>query len=93
MFPDVRPFVSTREPFELCVQLARGGGCLFTFNCSTIPGGYTLYRPGFQFPSGSYDAPAYSRKLAELGLSTDWNWAWYEENLYRATAAGVAGQA
>lgn len=89
LYPEVRPFVSTREPFELCVELARGGGCLFTFNCSTIPGGYTLHKPGFQFPSGSYDAPVYSRKLAELGLTTDWNWAWYEERLYGQASVGV----
>lgn len=82
IFAEVRPFVSTRESFEMCVQLARGGGCLFTFNCTTIPGGYTLRNPGYQFPSGSYDAPVYSLKLAEAGLSTDWNWAWYEERLY-----------
>ncbi|MGQ9634301.1 MAG: radical SAM protein [Bryobacteraceae bacterium] len=82
VFPEVRPFISTRESFEMCVQLARGGGCLFTFNCTTIPGGYTLHNPGYQFPSGSYDAPVYSRKLAEAGLATNWNWAWYEEKLY-----------
>lgn len=82
IFPDVRPFVSTREPFDLCARLARGGGCLFTFNCATIPGGYTFNNPGCQFPSGSYDAPVYSRKLAQLGLSTDWNWSWYEQALY-----------
>lgn len=84
LFPEVRPFVSTRESFELCTQLARGGGCLFTFNCTTIPGGYTMGNPGCQFPSGSYDAPVYSEKLTQLGLSTDWNWAPYEQALYAA---------
>jgi 2-iminoacetate synthase len=90
LFPEVRPFVSTRESFEMCVQLARGGGCLFTFNCTTIPGGYTLHNPGYQFPSGSYDAPVYSRKLAEAGLATDWNWAWYEEKLYGHSLVGAS---
>jgi hypothetical protein len=84
LFPEVRPFVSTRESFELCTQLARGGGCLFTFNCTTIPGGYTMGNPGCQFPSGNYDAPVYSEKLTQLGLSTDWNWAPYEQALYAA---------
>ena len=39
--PTTAPFVSTREPWDVCVELAKGGGCLFTLNCSTTPGGYS----------------------------------------------------
>ncbi len=86
LFPQVRPFVSTREQFDLCAQLAKGGGCLFTFNCTTIPGGYTRSSIGYQFPTGSYDAPIFSETLRQMGLNTDWNWAAYDEML----AAGVS---
>lgn len=48
---------------DVCVALAKGGGCLFTFNCSTTPGGYLLPHCGCQVASHSYDAPIYSLKL------------------------------
>jgi 2-iminoacetate synthase len=80
-FPEVRPFVSTREEFALCARLAKGGGCLFTFNCTTIPGGYTQIAGGYQFPTGNYDAPVFSRTLRELGLNTEWNWSAYDRML------------
>jgi len=88
IYPEVRPFISTRESFELGSQLARGGGCLFTFNCTTIPGGYTFNNPGCQFPSGSYDTLLYAPRLAELGLATEWNWADFEQALYAPSLAG-----
>jgi 2-iminoacetate synthase len=87
LLPNVRPFVTTRESFEIGTRLAQGGGCLFTFNCTTIPGGYTMGSHGFQFPSGNYDAPVFSPKLAALGLRTEWDWRGYEEQLY--TRAGA----
>lgn len=74
LFPDVLPFVSTREDFETCLQLAAGGGCLFTFNCSTVPGGYTLPNRGAQFVTGNYDAPVFAPRLRAAGLAPEWAW-------------------
>ena len=72
--PTTAAFVSTRESWDVCLELARGGGCLFTLNCSTTPGGYSLQRGGCQFPSHSYDAPVYSAKLTSLGLEPVFRW-------------------
>ena len=72
--PATAPFVSTREDWDLCVELARGGGCLFTLNCSTTPGGYSLHHEGCQFTSHSYDAPTYATKLRGEGLEPVFNW-------------------
>jgi 2-iminoacetate synthase len=72
--PTTAAFVSTREDWELCVELARGGGCLFTLNCSTTPGGYSLQHGGCQFTAHSYDAPIYSSKLKSEGLDPVFNW-------------------
>lgn len=74
LFPDVMPFVSTREPFETCLQLSAGGGCLFTLNCSTVPGGYTLAHSGAQFRTGDYDALRFTPRLRAAGLDPDWAW-------------------
>jgi 2-iminoacetate synthase len=74
LFPDVMPFVSTREEFETCLQLAAGGGCLFTLNCSTVPGGYTLDHRGAQFRTGDYDALRFTPRLRAAGLEPDWAW-------------------
>jgi 2-iminoacetate synthase len=72
--PTTAAFVSTREDWDLCVELAKGGGCLFTLNCSTTPGGYSLQHGGCQFPAHSYDAPIYSAKLKAEGLDPVFNW-------------------
>jgi 2-iminoacetate synthase len=72
--PTTAAFVSTREGWDVCVELARGGGCLFTLNCSTTPGGYSLQHSGCQFTSHSYDAPVYSAKLREGGLEPIFLW-------------------
>jgi len=72
--PTTAAFVSTREEWEVCVELARGGGCLFTLNCSTTPGGYSLQHGGCQFTSCSYDAPVYSEKLRAEGLEPIFLW-------------------
>jgi len=72
--PTTAAFVSTREDWDLCVELARGGGCLFTLNCSTTPGGYSLQHSGCQFTAHSYDAPIYSIKLESEGLNPIFNW-------------------
>lgn len=41
-FPKSLPWFSTREKFELSEEAARGGGALFTLDCSTAVGGYTI---------------------------------------------------
>ena len=87
--PSVAPFVSTREDWDVCVELASGGGCLFTLNCSTAPGGYSLHHGGCQFTSNSYDAPVYSAKLKSEGLNPVLNWK--ASDLYGDS--GIAGVA
>jgi hypothetical protein len=72
--PMTAAFVSTREDWDLCVELARGGGCLFTLNSSTTPGGYSLQQGGCQFTAHSYDASIYSTKLKSEGLDPVFNW-------------------
>jgi len=72
--PTTAAFISTREEWEVCVELARGGGCLFTLNCSTAPGGYSLQHGGCQFASHSYDAPLYSDRLRAEGLEPVFLW-------------------
>ena len=72
--PATAPFVSTREDWDLCVELAKGGGCLFTLNCSTTPGGYKLRHGGCQFAAHSYDAPIYSSRLKSEGLDPVFHW-------------------
>ncbi len=73
--PRSAPFVSTREDWDVCIEMAGGGGCLFTLNCSTTPGGYALQQEGCQFNSNSFDAPIYAGKLKLAGLDPvfDWN--------------------
>jgi len=73
--PATATFVSTREDWDVCVELARGGGCLFTLNCSTTPGGYSLAHCGCQFTSNSYDAPIYATRLKSEGLDPVFNWS------------------
>jgi 2-iminoacetate synthase len=72
--PTTAAFVSTRESWEVCVELARGGGCLFTLDCSTTPGGYSLRRGGCQFTSGSYDSAIYTNKLRTEGFGPVFQW-------------------
>ncbi len=74
VFPNSLPFVNTREAWELCVKASEGGGALFTFDCKTIPGGYTLGMVGFQFPTFSYDARIYGRRLEAVHLEPVFNW-------------------
>jgi 2-iminoacetate synthase len=72
--PTTVPFVNTRERWDLCVEAARGGGAIFTFNCSTIPGGYTQGTKGYQFPTGDFPASDYVPKLRSEGLSPVMRW-------------------
>ncbi len=73
--PTTLPFVNTRESWDMCVGIAKGGGTLFTFNCKTIPGGYALGRRGYQFPTHDFTVDDYVRKLNGDGLNPifDWN--------------------
>ena len=73
--PATAAFVSTREEWDVCIELAKGGGCLFTLNCSTTPGGYSLPQSGCQFTTQSYDAPVYSAKLRSQGLEPAFEWS------------------
>lgn len=68
------PFVNTREQWALCVQAARGGGAIFTFNCATIPGGYTQGTKGYQFPTGDFPAAECVPMLRAEGLSPIMKW-------------------
>lgn len=68
------PFVSTREDWEMCIQIAKGGGCLFTLNCSTIPGGYSLETKGGQFANNSFDAPVFAPRLETMGFKPEFRW-------------------
>jgi 2-iminoacetate synthase len=79
--PETLAFVNTREDWEMCVDLATGGGCMFTFNCSTIPGGYALGHKGYQFPTGSFDTPAFAPRLREHGLEINWKWSFADLDL------------
>jgi 2-iminoacetate synthase len=73
--PGTLPFVSTREEWDVCLRLSAGGGCLFTFNCATIPGGYSLGHGGYQFPTLSFDAPLYAPKLMDEGFLPRFDWS------------------
>ena len=73
--PWTMPFVNTREDWQLCVDLSRGGGCLFTFDCCTIPGGYSLGCRGYQFPTQSYDVADYATRLRQQGTYPIFDWS------------------
>lgn len=87
--PESMAFVNTREDWELCVDLAQGGGCLFTFNCSTIPGGYSLGHRGYQFPTGSFDAPVFAEKLRQVGIKPSFEWPFERLEAERQSPAGA----
>ncbi len=72
--PETVPFLNTREDWALCREMAAGGGALFTFNCSTIPGGYAAGNHGYQFPTGDFDVPAYAPRLATMNLVPVFEW-------------------
>lgn len=75
LFPKALPFINTRENWELCVEIAKGGGALFTFDCRTIPGGYSLGRHGYQFPTNDFHYDQYSSMMTQYGLKVHpiWN--------------------
>ena len=61
--PLTLPFVNTRESWPFCVEAARGGGAIFTLDCSTVPGGYSQGSRGYQFPTETFPAPEFLPKL------------------------------
>lgn len=85
--PWTLPFVNTREDWELCVDLSRGGGTLFTFNCSTIPGGYTLGSHGNQFPTNSFDIIENSKRISQASLNVIVDWTFPNEVSHPALMA------
>ncbi|MEW6054287.1 MAG: radical SAM protein [Nitrospirota bacterium] len=80
------PFVNTRESWDLCVRLSAGGGALFTFNCSTIPGGYSLGRKGYQFPTFDFDIGLHRERAEKTGLHTRMKWAFGDIDAKKADA-------
>ncbi len=72
--PSTLPFVNTRETWDLCLTIAKGGGCLFTFNCSTIPGGYTSKSAEYQFPAFDFDIDNFNESAKNSGLMPTLNW-------------------
>lgn len=72
--PNALPFVNTRESWDMCLEIAKGGGTLFTLDCKTIPGGYALGRRGYQFPTNNFSTDEYVRKLYQNGLNPIFNW-------------------
>jgi 2-iminoacetate synthase len=72
--PETMAFVNTREDWDLCVDISAGGGVLFTFNCSTIPGGYSLGHRGYQFPTFSYDALTFGQAISSCNLKPIFAW-------------------
>lgn len=74
LFPTALPFVNTRENWKLCLEIAKSGGALFTFNCRTIPGGYTLGHRGYQFPTNNFRIDEYIKKLNGSGIKVIHDW-------------------
>jgi 2-iminoacetate synthase len=68
VFPRSLPWFSTREWFELSAEAAKGGGALFTLDCSTEVGGYTLDRGFAQFPVYSRSVDRGTRWLESMGF-------------------------
>ncbi len=72
--PTALPFVNTRESWNICLEIARGGGTLFTFDCRTIPGGYALGCTGYQFPTNDFSIYKYARELNKYELNPVFDW-------------------
>jgi 2-iminoacetate synthase len=81
--PSTLAFVNTREDWDLCLEMARGGGCMYTFNCSTIPGGYSLGHRGYQFPTATFDVTVFAEKAERAGLKPVFNWAFNSKAEHR----------
>ena len=75
--PPSLPFINTRESWDFCINASQGGGVLFTFNCHTVPGGYTSEKKGHQFPSFNFDVSKFRDKAVKRGINPlmKWNFA------------------
>lgn len=71
--PDSLVWFSTRENFELSAKAARGGGCIFTLDCSTEVGGYLSRAGAPQFPVFSYSYDVGVKRLEKLGFKIETN--------------------
>jgi 2-iminoacetate synthase len=71
-------FVSTRENWNYCLKLASGGGCLFTFDCSTYPGGYTHNEENHQFPTHNLEIEKYFDKALNNNFHPKFDWTFPE---------------
>ena len=76
-FPKSLPWFSTRERFELSKEAARGGGALFTLDCSTAVGGYTLKKEFPQFPVYSKNLSEGKKWLKSLGFKPEIHLPYY----------------
>lgn len=65
--PNTLPWFSTRENFDLSKEVIRGGGAIFTLDCSTAVGGYTLGDKFSQFPVCSKTISEGTKWLKSLG--------------------------
>lgn len=70
-FPKSLPWFSTREKFELSKEAAKGGGALFTLDCSTAVGGYTIKKDFPQFPVYSKNLSEGKKWLKSLGYKPE----------------------
>lgn len=91
--PTTLPFLNTREDWDLCTEMASGGGSLFTFNCSTIPGGYVAGTHGYQFPTANYDAPVFAPLLTQQGFNPVFDWRFPENGIVVAENPLIAALA
>ncbi len=76
--PESLPWFSTREHFDLSARCARGGGCMFTLDCSTEVGGYTgMHLDLFaQFPAYTRSFGKGVGWLRELGFNPQIHLPW-----------------
>jgi 2-iminoacetate synthase len=74
--PDALVWFSTREHFELSARCARGGGCIFTLDCSTEVGGYTRKEGFAQFPVYSKTFADGVEWLKSLGFQPEIHLPW-----------------
>jgi hypothetical protein len=74
--PSALPWFSTREHFDLSARCARGGGCLFTLDCSTSVGGYSSSDGFAQFPVYSRPFPEGIKWLRSLGFDPQIHLPW-----------------
>jgi 2-iminoacetate synthase len=78
LYPLALPFVNTRESFGFCAEAAKGGGCLMTLDCHTLPGGYRDTKKGYQFPTYSFSIETHMDKLVKHGLHPVAEWDFLE---------------